>query len=385
LQTPSGSILQSAATLQTSAVRVEGGPAFAESLPQATNQHRIPPAIMTPPQIFETTADIMNILEATGVPKRQRARISSFAALSRGTMAQTAPLSPQIHGESSAPGHRVRCPPEDGRMPTAKELNEHARRAWNENATFWNDRMGEGNDFFQMLLWPAVERLLGASPGDRILDVACGNGVASRRLANAGASVVGIDFSARLIELAKSNDSRTPIEYRVIDATDHEALLGLGEGAFAGAVCNMALMDIADIEPLMRALSRILRPGGALVFTVLHPCFNNPAAVQMAEVEYLDEGAVTKYSVKVSRYLSPYEQLGLAMTGQPVPHPYFHRSLESLLAPALRAGLVLDALEERAFPPDHVGRNVPVCWDGRFSEIPPVLVARLRRPSLRIA
>ena len=50
-----------------------------------------------------------------------------------------------------------------------------------------------------------------------------------------------------------------------------------------------------------------------------------------------------------------------------------------LLAPALEAGLVLDALEERAFPPDHAGGSSPLSWSGRFSEIPAVLVARLRR------
>jgi hypothetical protein len=62
-----------------------------------------------------------------------------------------------------------------------------------------------------------------------------------------------------------------------------------------------------------------------------------------------------------------------------VPHLYFHRSLESLLAPGLSAGLVLDALAERSFPPEYAGRSAALAWDGRFSEIPPVLMARLRR------
>lgn len=263
-------------------------------------------------------------------------------------------------------------------MPDSASQNLDVRRAWDANAEFWDEEMGEGNDFFHRLIWPAVERLLQLPAGGPILDVACGNGLTSRRLAALGEAVVGIDFSERLIELARRRGG-DGIDYRVVDATDRAALLALGEGAFARVLCNMALMDMADIEPLMSAAGRLLRPGGAFVFSVLHPCFNNPAAVQMAELEDRGGSFVTTYSVKVPRYLTPYTQTGAAMHGQPEPHPYFHRSLTDLLAPALRAGLVLDALEERAFPPDYAGGSTPLSWSGRFSEIPPILVARLRR------
>ena len=47
---------------------------------------------------------------------------------------------------------------------------------------------------------------------------------------------------------------------------------------------------------------------------------------------------------------------------------------------AFAAGLVLDALEERAFPAEHTGGSTPLSWNGRFSEIPPVLLGRMRRP-----
>jgi 2-polyprenyl-3-methyl-5-hydroxy-6-metoxy-1,4-benzoquinol methylase len=270
-------------------------------------------------------------------------------------------------------------------MFDSDEANLEAQRAWNANAQFWDERMGEGNDFFELLVWPAVERLLRPSAGERILDVACGNGVASRRLAATGASVVGVDFSGSLIELAKRRHRSSEIDYRVLDATDHEGLLSLGEDTFDGALCSMAFMDMADLVPLMNALAKLLRPGRALVFSVLHPCFNNPATVQMAELESLGDSLVTTYSVKISRYQSPYKSMGVAMHGQPVPHPYFHRSLESLLAPGLCAGFVLDGLEERSFPPDYAGGTTQLSWSGHFSEIPPVLVVRMRRRPVSLA
>jgi 2-polyprenyl-3-methyl-5-hydroxy-6-metoxy-1,4-benzoquinol methylase len=258
--------------------------------------------------------------------------------------------------------------------------NVRAREAWDTNARFWDARMADGNDFFNSLVWPSVEKLLRPAPREVLLDVACGNGVTSRRLARAGASVVAFDFSEQMIRLAMDHGSSDLVDYRVVDATDADALRGLGSaGSFDGALCNMALMDLADIRPLMNALESLLRPTGRFVFSVLHPCFNNPAVVQMGELQDCAGALVTTYSVKISRYLTPYSQVGLAMHGQPVPHPYFHRPLEILLKEGFEAGLVLDALEERGFPPENTGGSTALSWNGRFSEIPPVLVGRMRR------
>lgn len=264
-------------------------------------------------------------------------------------------------------------------MSPIENENTQAQDAWNKNAEFWNERMGEGNDFFNILLWPAVERLLKPQPGERLLDVACGNGLTSRRLAAAKAKVTALDVSPAMIAIAAGHPGPLNIDYRVVDATDREALMGLGADAFDGALCNMALMDMAEIEPLMTALAALLKLGGRFVFSVLHPCFNNPATVQMGELEDRNGAFVTTYSVKIARYKTPFTQFGLAMDGQPVPHPYFHRPLSLLLAPALGAGLVLDGLEEQAFPPDNSGGATPLSWNGRFSEIPAVLIVRLRR------
>jgi 2-polyprenyl-3-methyl-5-hydroxy-6-metoxy-1,4-benzoquinol methylase len=259
--------------------------------------------------------------------------------------------------------------------------NDSAREAWNTNARFWDERMADGNDFFNSLIWPSVEKLLGPQPREVLLDVACGNGVTSRRLAQTGASIVAFDFSDEMVRLAMERGSADRVEYLVLDATDADALRRLGSGRFDGALCNMGLMDLADPDPLMHALASLLRPGGRFVFSVLHPCFNNPAVVQMGELQDCAGAIVTTYSVKVARYLTPYTQVGLAMHGQPVPHPYFHRPLGILLTSGFEAGLVLDALEERSFPPEYTGGTTPLSWNGHFSEIPPVLIGRKRRPA----
>ncbi len=260
-----------------------------------------------------------------------------------------------------------------------EDANEETRRVWNANARFWDERMGEGNDFVETLIWPAVERLLPVQPGAHVLDAACGNGLTSRRLAAMGAQVTAFDFSAEMIEHARRRavDHPDRIDYHVLDATDEQALLALGERSFDAALCSMALFDIAEIDPLFRALSRLLKPGGSFVFSIMHPCFNNPHSGHAAEEIDLEGEIVTQYSIRVWGYMTPTVNRGLAMRGQPQAQLYFHRPLQTLLSAGFRVGFVLDGLEERAFPSDMESKH-PLSWSGRYSEIPPVLVARLR-------
>src|SRR5215208_5121041 len=110
--------------------------------------------------------------------------------------------------------------------------------AWEANAEVWDARMGdEGNDFFNLLCWPSLVSLLEVQPGHRYLDIACGNGLTSRRLASLGAQVTAFDFSANLIEKAKSRSTKyqSLISYQVVDATNEQQLLALGEQGFDAA------------------------------------------------------------------------------------------------------------------------------------------------------
>jgi 2-polyprenyl-3-methyl-5-hydroxy-6-metoxy-1,4-benzoquinol methylase len=124
--------------------------------------------------------------------------------------------------------------------------------------------MGEGNDFVELLCWPAIERLLDVRPGGRILDIACGNGLTTRRLAKLGFEVEAFDFSTAMIEKAikRTDEFSDKINYQVLDATSETDLLQLGGAGFEGAISNMALFDMAEIATLFRALSQLLHPDG---------------------------------------------------------------------------------------------------------------------------
>ena len=260
------------------------------------------------------------------------------------------------------------------------DSNQFSREAWDANAEIWDSRMGdEGNDFFRILQWPIINSFLDIQPDSHILDIACGNGLTSRKLAELGATVTAFDFSSELVKLAQARpnpDSR--ITYRKIDATDESALIALGEHVFHSALCNMALFDMADIEPLFRALPKLLRPNGIFVFSLTHPAFNNASSMHiMEEIDY--EGEIkTVYSVKISRYMIPYQAKGLALRNQPKPQMYFERPLRYYLNLGFQNGFVLDGFEERAFSPEDP-QTFPLGWGSNFSEIPPVLIARFRK------
>src|SRR5215203_1158671 len=236
-------------------------------------------------------------------------------------------------------------------MDAQARLVDEVRNIWDAKAEFWDERMGEGNAFQLELIGPAVERLLSVRSGEHILDVGCGNGVTSRRLAHLGARVLAFDSSSRFLELARlrSQDLLECIDYRLVDATNEEQLLALGKGQFDAIVCNMVLMDMPVIAPLVRAAVQLLTPAGRFVFAVQHPAFNSNAVRLCAETQTRSDGLeLTRHAVKVSDYLVVPAGKGPGMPGEPEPHWYFHRPLHELFGVFFQAGFVLDALEEPA-------------------------------------
>jgi 2-polyprenyl-3-methyl-5-hydroxy-6-metoxy-1,4-benzoquinol methylase len=256
-------------------------------------------------------------------------------------------------------------------------LSLETQDIWNQNAAFWDSIIGDaGNRFHRAIVEPATLNLLALQAGESVLEIACGNGAFARKMAQFGVHVVASDFSINLLERAKTRTGDHQIEYVLIDATDEEQLLALGERRFDAAVCNMALMDMPAIDPLFAALSHLLKPGGRFVFSVQHPCFNSNAATKMVELGDRNGELVTIYAIKVSKYLTPLTERGIGIVGQPSPHYLFHRPISLLFNAGFRSGFVLDGLEE---PPDPADPNDSKwsAWSN-YKETPPALVARLR-------
>lgn len=195
----------------------------------------------------------------------------------------------------------------------------------------WYDGIVEQDGFQHGLVVPALFGLVGDVQGQRICDLACGQGYVSRRLARRGADVVGVDVSTRLLELARAREHEEPlgINYRLGDVQDAQSLAG---ERFDGVVSNMALIAIPDLDATLATVSRCLDVGGWFVFSITQPCFQAPGSEWFVDdagrrgrriYEYFDErgwrsanpngvrGRVDDYHRTLSTYVNTLADYGL--------------------------------------------------------------------------
>ncbi|HTY13275.1 MAG TPA: class I SAM-dependent methyltransferase [Candidatus Omnitrophota bacterium] len=210
---------------------------------------------------------------------------------------------------------------------------------WNEVAEWYDGLVGdEGSDYHRNVIIPGALRMLAPQKGEKVLDVACGQGVFSRKLAEAGAEVVGIDASKRLIDSAKK---RSPdIKYAVVNAASMKLFQ---DGTFDSAASIMALQNIDPIAPVLSEISRVLKPGGRFLFVTLHPCFRVPRNSHWG----FDHKKDTQYR-RVDRYMS---QIKVPIRMHPGYAPdqityTYHRPLSEYFKVLRSCGLAVIDLEE---------------------------------------
>src|SRR5689334_8432054 len=108
--------------------------------------------------------------------------------------------------------------------------------------------------------------------GERVVEMGCGLGELSRLLASRGAVVTAVDLSASMLAHAKKQEADRPLGIRFL-VGDVATLDWWTGDVYDGVVCNMALMDIDDLDGALATAARVLRPGGWFSFSLLHPCF----------------------------------------------------------------------------------------------------------------
>jgi len=147
------------------------------------------------------------------------------------------------------------------------------KKEWNDAAESWVDFVRRGKDYYRdELNNPATFGLIGDVRDRLVLDLACGEGYNTRILARKGAKVTGVDFSEKLIELAKREEAKEKLDicYRVLDATD---LKEFSSNHFDLVACFMSLQDIENYKKAIFEVARVLKNLGRFVFSVPHPCF----------------------------------------------------------------------------------------------------------------
>jgi SAM-dependent methyltransferase len=141
----------------------------------------------------------------------------------------------------------------EAKMANILPHNERAAATWGSGGRNYDRIMEFGADALAHL----VNRLL-PQPGERFLDVATGTGLTARLLSSRGATLVGVDFGAGVIEAAKA--LAPDIEFRVADAES----LPFEDSSFDGITSTFGVMFVAQPEIAAREIARVCKRGGRL-------------------------------------------------------------------------------------------------------------------------
>jgi 2-polyprenyl-3-methyl-5-hydroxy-6-metoxy-1,4-benzoquinol methylase len=225
-------------------------------------------------------------------------------------------------------------------------------------ADWYCSQVRSGSPIHEVVV-PSLLDLAGDVAGRRICDLACGEGVIARALAREGAEVVAVDLCCGLLEYARTEERRLPLQIDYVH-DDAERLATLGDEYFDGVMNCLGLTDIQDLASTARSIVRVLRPGAWFVFAINHPC--GPASgpggrLVRAPSDYFSEG----------RWLSSNPDSVRGRVGA------YHRTLSTYLNTLTSVGLVLEeSVEPRA-------RGAMVRCANGYDRVPATLVQRWRK------
>ncbi|MCZ0982831.1 class I SAM-dependent methyltransferase [Streptomyces diastatochromogenes] len=152
---------------------------------------------------------------------------------------------------------------------------------------------------------PVVGRILdGLAPGVA-LDAACGTGRQTRALVGRGHRVIGVDQSPHMLE--KAGERSPQADLRI----GHLERLPLDDDSVDLAVCSLAMTHLPDVTPAVAELARVVRPGGRIMVTDMHP-FVIALQGQCLFVSGAEELAFVRNHVHLlSHYLEAFAAAGL--------------------------------------------------------------------------
>ena len=232
--------------------------------------------------------------------------------------------------------------------------------SWGGVAEWYNELLEEKPDSYQTaVILPNLLRLLDIKKGEKVLDLACGQGFFAREFAGQGAKVVGADIAKELIALAEKNtpkDLKKKISY-LVSAADR--VKNLENSSFDKAVIILALQNMEKVNEVLQECARVLKPEGKLFLVLNHPAFRvlkesgwgwDPSVPR----EYSGPSTEIRAGVKgvqyrrIDKYLS---ESAVKIQMHPGENPEektisFHRPLQFYFKALNKAGFCVNKLEE---------------------------------------
>ncbi len=158
-----------------------------------------------------------------------------------------------------------------------------------------------------------IEQCLRLPKGSRVLDLACGNGVHAVELSSRGFQVVGVDYSDKMLDLARAYNNQRGTSVSFIQGDMRKLNL---EGVFDGIYCwssSFGYFDESTNANVLERIARAVRPGGTFALDMDNRDFVAPRAPQMAWFEKpgvvcMDEMRFDYYSSRmITRRMAIFE------------------------------------------------------------------------------
>ncbi len=162
-------------------------------------------------------------------------------------------------------------------------------------AQTWDTQAYEKNGAFVHGLAGGVLEWLAAQPGERILDLGCGDGQLTQRLAATGARVRGVDASPQMVAAARGRGV-------TVDEASAEAL-PYSDGVFDAVFSNAALHWVRGQDAMLAEVHRVLRSGGRFVAEM--GGHGNIAAIRVALIAVLARSGHGELENEVNYYPNP--------------------------------------------------------------------------------
>jgi ubiquinone/menaquinone biosynthesis C-methylase UbiE len=150
-----------------------------------------------------------------------------------------------------------------------------------------------------------VPALLAESPPGRALDAACGTGRHTARLVELGHDVVGVDETEAMLSVARTRVPSAAFQIGSLTA------LPLEDGEVDLAVCSLALTHLAELGPAVFELRRVVRPGGRVVVSDVHPTLVALGSQAAYRVDDERAGFVRNHQHWPGAYLAAFAAAGL--------------------------------------------------------------------------
>ncbi|MEX2099918.1 MAG: class I SAM-dependent methyltransferase [Acidimicrobiia bacterium] len=213
-------------------------------------------------------------------------------------------------------------------------MTEHD--SWETHAGWWQRHFTDGVDpeYEEQILPLAMQHLSGAT---RVLDVGCGEGQLSRRAAQLGAWVVGVDPTEGQLETAVEREGG------VLYARSMAEALPFAPASFDAVVICLTLEHLDPFEPAIHEVGRVLALGGRFLLFLNHPLLQAPGS------GWIDDHILDEQYWRIGPYLP--EDVAMEEVAPGVGLPFMHRPLHRYVNEMSACRLLVEHMDEPAPPP----------------------------------